>query len=207
MNYILTEETLLLQKRAGIITESQYREKLAEFEEDGSADEKAFDAELMDAATGIAGALEKELKAKSQDGKELNEEIITATIAAVMTANAVVGFISKYSAKLMKKLNFKKGEDIAEKIHHWAHDNEKAFQSPIKRVLGFFIKDPKALEMTTQGIYAIVVGSMAAGYGAEALSSLEKAPWFKTALTSLKTLAKGDETIVNAFPVIKSLFT
>ena len=48
-----------------------------------------------------------------------------------MTANAVVGFISKYSAKLMKKLNFKKGEDIAEKIHHWAHDNEKAFQSPI----------------------------------------------------------------------------
>ena len=61
--------------------------------------------------------------------------------------------------------------------------------------------------MTTQGIYAIIVGSMAAGYGAEALSSLEKAPWFKTALTSLKTLAKGDETIVNAFPVIKSLFS
>lgn len=204
---IITEETLLLQKRAGIITESQYREKLAEFEEEGSADEKAFDAELMAAATGIAGALEKELKAKSQDGKELNEEIITATIAAVMTANAVVGFISKYSAKLMKKLNFKKGEDIAEKIHHWAHDNEKAFQSPIKRVLGFFIKDPKALEMTTQGIYAIIVGSMAAGYGAEALSSLEKAPWFKTALASLKTLAKGDETIVSAFPVIKSLFS
>jgi len=204
---IITEETLLLQKRAGIITESQYREKLAEFEEEGSADEKAFDAELMAAATGIAGALEKELKAKSQDGKELNEEIITATIAAVMTANAVVGFISKYSAKLMKKLNFKKGEDIAEKIHHWAHDNEKAFQSPIKRVLGFFIKDPKALEMTTQGIYAIIVGSMAAGYGTEALSSLEKAPWFKTALASLKTLAKGDETIVNAFPVIKSLFS
>jgi len=204
---IITKETLLLQKRAGIITESQYREKLAEFEEEGSADEKAFDAELMAAATGIAGALEKELKAKSQDGKELNEEIITATIAAVMTANAVVGFISKYSAKLMKKLNFKKGEDIAEKIHHWAHDNEKAFQSPIKRVLGFFIKDPKALEMTTQGIYAIIVGSMAAGYGAEALSSLEKAPWFKTALASLKTLAKGDETIVSAFPVIKSLFS
>jgi hypothetical protein len=207
MNYILTEETLLLQKRAGIITESQYREKLAEFEEEGSADEKAFDTELMAAATGIAGALEKELKAKSQDGKELNEEIITATIAAVMTANAVVGFISKYSAKLFKLLKFQKGEDIAEKIYHWAHDNEKAFQSPIKRVLGFFIKDPKALEMTTQGIYAIIVGSMAAGYGAEALSSLEKAPWFKTALTSLKTLAKGDETIVNAFPVIKSLFT
>lgn len=204
---IITEETLRLQKLAGIITESQYKEKLKEFEEEGSADEKAFDAELMTASKDIAAALEKELKVKSQDGKELNEEIITATIAAVMTANAVVGFISKYSAKLMKKLNFKKGEDIAEKIHHWAHDNEKAFQSPIKRVLSFFIKDPKTLELTTQGIYAIVVGSMAAGYGAEAISSLEKAPWFKTALTSLKTLAKGDETIGNAFPAIKALFT
>jgi len=170
---IITEETLRLQKLAGIITESQYKEKLAEFEEEGSADEKAFDAELMAAASGIAGALEKELKAKSQDGKELNEEIITATIAAVMTTNAVVGFISKYSAKLFKLLKFQKGEDIAEKIHHWAHDNEKAFQSPIKRVLSFFIKDPKTLELTTQGIYAIVVGSMAAGYGAEAISSLD----------------------------------
>jgi hypothetical protein len=204
---IITEETLRFQKLAGIITESQYKEKLAEFEEEGSADEKAFDAELMAASKDIAAALEKELKAKSQDGKELNEEIVTATIAAVMTTNAVVGFISKYSAKLMKKLNFKKGEDIAEKIYHWAHDNEKAFQSPIKRVLSFFIKDPNSLELTTKAIYAIVVGSMAAGYGAEAISSLEKAPWFKTALTSLKTLAKGDETIGNAFPVIKSLFT
>ena len=32
MNYIITEETLLLQKRAGIITESQYREKIKEVE-------------------------------------------------------------------------------------------------------------------------------------------------------------------------------
>jgi len=207
MKYIITEETLLLQKRAGIITESQYKEKMAEIEEEGSAEEKSFDDELIAASKDIAAALEKELKAKSQDGKELNEEIVTVTIAAVMTANAVVGFISKYSAKLMKKLNFKKGEDVAEKIYHWAHDNEKAFQSPIKRVLSFFIKDPNSLEMTTKAIYAIVVGSMAAGYGAEAISSLEKAPWFKTALTSLKTLAKGDETIGNAFPVIKSLFT
>jgi hypothetical protein len=144
---------------------------------------------------------------KNKDPKQLDEAIIGGTIALILTTNAVVGFISKYSAKLFKLLKVQKGEDIAEKIHHWAHDNEKAFQSPIKRVLGFFIKDPKALEMTTQGIYAVIVGSMAAGYGAEAISSLEKAPWFKTALTSLKTLAKGDETIGNAFPVIKSLFT
>lgn len=201
---IITEETLLLQKRAGIITEAQYKEKLKEFEEEGSADEKAFDTELMAAVSGIAGAIEKELKNKKPE--QLNEVAVAGTIAAVMTANAIVGFISKYSAKLFKLLKIQKGEDIAEKIHHWAHDNEKAFQSPIKRVLSFFIKDPKTLEMTTQGIYAIIVGSMAAGYGAQAVDKLSHAEWFKGALTSLKTLAKGDETIVNAYPAIKSLF-
>lgn len=207
MNYILTEETLLLQKRAGIITETEYKEKLKEFEEEGSTEEKAFDAELMAASKAIASALEKELKAKSQDGKELNEAIVITALTAIMTANAVVGFISKYSAKLFKLLNIKKGEDVAEKIHHWAHDNEQSFQEPIKRVLGFFIKDPKKLDLLTKGVYAIVVGSMAAHYGVEVVSSLSKAPWFKTALVSLKTLAKGDETITNAYPGLKALIS
>jgi len=171
--------------------------------EDNNADEKAFDAELMAAANAIAGAIGNELKSK--DPKQLDEALITATIAGIMTGNAVVGFISKYAAKLFKLLKWNKGEDIAEKIHHWAHDNEMAFQSPIKRVLGFFIKDTKTLDMVTKAIYAIVVGSMAAGYGAQAVDKLSHAEWFKGALTSLKTLAKGDEAIVNAYPVVKSL--
>jgi len=189
---MLIQEAKRLQQLAGIITE-----------EDNSADEKVFDTELMAAANAIAGAIGKELKSK--DPKQLDEALITGTIAAILTGNAVVGFISKYSAKLFKLLKWKKGEDFAEKVHHWAHDNEVAFQSPIKRVLGFFIKDPKILETVTKAIYAIVVGSMAAGYGAQVVSSLKDAAWFKGALASLKTLAKGDEAIVNAYPAIKSL--
>jgi hypothetical protein len=189
---MLIQEAKRLQQLAGIITE-----------EDNSADEKLFDTELMAAANAIAGAIGKELKSK--DPKQLDEALITGTIAAILTGNAIVGFISKYSAKLFKLLKWKKGEDFAEKVHHWAHDNEVAFQSPIKRVLGFFIKDPKILETVTKAIYAIVVGSMAAGYGAQVVNSLKDAAWFKGALASLKTLAKGDEAIVNAYPAIKSL--
>ena len=69
------------------------------------------------------------------------------------------------------------------------------------------IKDKATLDLTVKAIYAIVVGSMAAGYGANALSSLEKADWFNSAVSSLKTLAKSDEAIANAFPAIKSLMT
>ena len=167
-----------------------------------------FDIEFKNAANQIALVLGKELKdKKAENPGELNEAVVTSFIAAVLTGNAVLGFISKMSAKLMKKLNWKKGEDFAEKIHHWAHDNEVAFQTPIKRVLAFFIKDPKTLDITVKAIYAIVVGSMAAGYGANALSSLEKADWFNSAVSSLKTLAKSDEAIANAFPAIKSLMT
>lgn len=167
--------------------------------------EAAFDSELSNTANGIAAALEKELKNKNSE--QLDEAVVTATIAAILTANSVIGFISKYSAKLAKLLNWKKGEDIAEKIHHWAHDNEKAFQTPIRRVLGLFIKDPKALDLLTKAVYAIVVGSMAAHYGAEAVEKLGNADWFQGSVTSLKTLAKGEETVLNAYPGIRALLT
>lgn len=168
-----------------------------------NSQEQVFDAEFAKAANDIANALKKEIDTKKPE--QLEEAVVTATIAAILTANSVVGFISKYSAKLFKLLNWHKGEDLAEKIHHWAHDNEVAFQAPIKRVLGLFIKDKKALDLTTKAVYAVVVGSMAAHYGAEAVEKLGNADWFQGSVTSLKTLAKGEETIVNAYPGIRSL--
>jgi hypothetical protein len=180
-----------------------HKEDLNEIEDNGP-EEKSFDAELMAAANGIAATLGKELKAKQGDKEQLDEAIVTSIIAAVLTGNALIGFISKMSKKLAKKLNWKKGEDFADKINKWAHDNEVAFQKPIKRVLKFFIKDEKKLEATTKAIYAVVIMGMAAGYGAEAVSSLSNASWFQASVASLKTIAKGDEAIATAYPVVKS---
>ena len=198
----ISDVKYLLRKLAGRVNETIVQEG----DEDGGAEEAAFDAEFQSAANQIAATIGKELKnKKAENPGQLDEAIVTSTIAAVLTANAVLGFVSKMAAKLMKKLNWKKGEDFAEKIHHWAHDNEKSFQEPIRRVLAFFIKDKAKLELVVKAIYAIVVGSMAAGYGASAVSSLEKADWFNSSLSALKTLAKSDEAIANAFPTIKSL--
>ena len=177
---------------------------LKEEVEDNGAEEKSFDAELMAAANGIAATLGKELKAKQGDKEQLDEAVVTSIIAAVLTGNALIGFISKMSKKLAKKFNWKKGEDFAGKVQKWAHDNETAFQKPIKRILKFFIKDEVKLEATTKGIYAIVIMSMAAGYGAEAVSSLSNASWFKASISALKGIAKGDEAIATAYPVVKS---
>ena len=167
-----------------------------------------FDIEFKNAANQIALVLGKELKDKQSTPPEsLNEALITSIIVGILTGNAIVGFIAKIIAKLMKKFKWEKSEDFAKKIYSWSHDNEIAFQAPIKRILAFFIKDKTKLDITVKAIYAIVVGSMAAGYGASAVESLEKADWFNSALSSLKTLAKSDEAIANAFPAIKSLMT
>ena len=179
-----------------------HKEDLNEIEDNG-AEEKSFDAELMAAANGIAATLGKELKAKQGDKEQLDEAVVTSIIAAVLTGNALIGFISKMSKKLAKKFNWKKGEDFAGKVQKWAHDNEVAFQKPIKRVLKFFIKDETKLEATTKAIYAVVIMGMAAGYGAEAVNSLSNASWFQASVASLKTIAKGDEAITTAYPVVK----
>jgi hypothetical protein len=178
--------------------------KLKEEFKDGGDGEKSFDAELMAAANGIAGVLGKELKAKQGEKEQLDEAVVTSIITAVLTGNAVIGFVSKLAKKLFKKLNWKKGEDFAGKVNSWAHDNEKAFQKPIKRVLKFFIKDEAKLEATTKAIYALIIISMAAGYGADAVNNLSSASWFKASIASLKGIAKGDEAIATAYPVIKS---
>jgi hypothetical protein len=200
----ISDVKYLLKKLEGEVNETIVKEG----DEDGGAEEEAFDAEFQSAANQIAATIGRELKdKKGENPEELNEAVVTSIIAGVLTGNAVLGFVSKMSAKLMKKLNWKKGEDFSEKVHKWAHDNEKSFQEPIRRVLAFFIKDKAKLELVVKAIYAIVVGSMAAGYGASAVSSLEKADWFNSSISALKTLAKSDEAIANAFPAIKSLMT
>ena len=188
------------------LIKEEYRKSTIQLEQDGGSEEAVFDNEFKKASNDIAAALEKELESK--DKKELSESVtVMGVIATIMTLNSIVNLVSKYTAKLFRLLKFKKGEDIAEKIHHWAHDNETAFQSPIRRVLGFFVKDAKTLDILTKAIYALVVGGMAANYGAQVLDSLSKAEWFASALSALKTVAKVDETIANSYPALKALFT
>ena len=161
----------------------------------------AFNAELKNAGGDISRILGQELKNRGQ----LNEDLITSTIIAILTGNTLIGYISKLSKQLFKLLNWKKGENFAEKVHHWAHKNEVAFQAPIKRVLSVFIKDKNTLDTTTKTIYAIVIASMAINYGVDALDNLAKSDWFKSSVLALKSVAKTDEAIVNSYPAIKYL--
>jgi hypothetical protein len=197
------DESVKKKRLSELELTTQTTGKVAANTDTESPEEKVFDKEFLSASNAIAGAIEKELK--KRDTNEINEAVITSVIAAIMTSNAVIGFISKYSAKLFKLLKLDKAEDIAEKIHHWAHDNEKAFQAPIKRILKFFIKNETTVELLTKAVYALVVGGMAGQYGVAAVNKLSQSEWFSSALSALKTVAKAEESIITAYPVIKTL--
>ena len=61
MNYILTEETLLLQKRAGIITESQYKEKVKKIQEKELSPTEVLDNGTLRDAFFVSGDKDLEL--------------------------------------------------------------------------------------------------------------------------------------------------
>ena len=185
--------------------------------EDGGAEEKAFDAEFDASGEQIAAAIKKlAVKAKKaeekavkegKDKQQINEAVGFTILSAILTGNALLGFISKLATKLFKKLGYKKGEDIAEKIHKFAHDNEKAFQTPIKRIVGLIVKDEEQAELLTKAIYAIVILVMAGKAGSGAVDAVKNSDWFSAAFKTLKTIAKSDEVKANAAPVLLKLIS
>jgi hypothetical protein len=73
------------------------------------------------------------------------------------------------------------------------HDNEKAFQAPIRRIVGLFTKDEKKKQQISEILYAIVILLMAGQAGGNAVGYLKKSSYLKAGLYSLKSLVKGKE--------------
>jgi hypothetical protein len=61
MKYQLTEEILLLQKRAGIISESEYQEKLSEVDVDLDDKEQSVVDDVKDEMSAILKSMDTEL--------------------------------------------------------------------------------------------------------------------------------------------------
>jgi hypothetical protein len=100
---ILTEEILLLQKRAGIITENQYKELLfeAELEQDIEAELKQLASQLKSASSTA--------KPSPKDGKL--DEVLLTLASAIVGAPGLMSFLGKAADSIADVL--KKGTDSA----------------------------------------------------------------------------------------------
>ena len=179
---IITEEILLLQKRAGIITESQYKELLfeAELEQD-------LEAELKQLASQLKSAAEK-------DG-ELNEVFLTLASLIIGTPG-LMSFLGKAAdgiadviktgpdAAIFKSDTYKKEgsnnipPSIGNGLRKAGHALEKVYLESLggwlkavypKTYEGQDIKDSKSkLHNDAHKIYAglLIAGAAAAGFEA-----------------------------------------
>tara|TARA_B100000900_G_scaffold359455_1_gene330943 strand:+ start:4321 stop:4902 length:582 start_codon:yes stop_codon:yes gene_type:complete len=164
---------------------------LQEEVEDNGPEEKAFDAEFNALGDQLANAIEDELEGKEE---ELNEVAgVVGIIGYILLSNTVANMLSKFVKNQATKHDWGTGKEAAEKIYKWTHDNEKAFQAPIRRVVSLFTKDPKKQDQIAKILYAIVILMMAGQAGGNAASYLKKASYLKGGLYSLKSLIKGKE--------------
>jgi hypothetical protein len=132
---ILTEEILLLQKRAGIITESEYKEKMAEAEEATKVSPEEEQQLQKDAKAGLADAADEldqifsGVKPSPKD-KELKEiEPITLTASILLSAPGMMkglGWIARKIAKPFQD-DKRKTPAIAKWLAHWGHEWEKQY--------------------------------------------------------------------------------
>jgi len=159
--------------------------------EDNGPEEKAFDAEFDALGTQIAGAIKGELGDKA---KKIDEVAgVVGIIGYILLSNTVANMLAKFAEKQAKKHNWGKGEEAAKNIYKWTHDNEKAFQAPIRRIVKLFTKDEKRIDQVAKIIYAVVILLMAGQAGGNATSYLKKASWLKGGLYGLKSAIKGKE--------------
>jgi len=158
---------------------------------DNSPEEAEFDNEFDALAVELAGAIKDELGDKI---KKIDEVAgVVGIIGYILLSNTVANMLAKFAQKMFKKYDWGKGEEAAKNIYKWTHDNEKAFQAPIRRIVRLFTKDEKRINQASKVLYAIIILMMAGQAGGNAASYLKKASWLKGGLYGLKTAVKGKE--------------
>jgi hypothetical protein len=198
MKYQLTEEILLLQKRAGIISESEYQEKLSEVDVDLDDKEQSVVDDVKDEMSAILKSMDTELAKAS---KSTNEGIITiASIAIALPA--VMGLISKFgkaAGNIVNKILGKKpNEDDAyqkwmTKLGHIADELHHLYMVPIESIVKKFVKDPVKAKNVSSGIFHVIVATFLIASGATAVKALQSKNLSLATLEGALSAVKGGE--------------
>jgi hypothetical protein len=172
---IITEETLLLQKRAGIITEVEYKEKISEVETEDSNIDAAFKggvSQLTDLSSLKEGEYESTV---TTEGETLNESITGLVVGGLLAAPKILEWIGKSINYIAKKLTGKDEVKIATWIEKNAHKWEKLYIKAIVgaiKLTGFASRiwkkedgsvDEQKLLTTAQVLYVVILAIAAAG--------------------------------------------
>jgi hypothetical protein len=198
MKYQLTEEILLLQKRAGIISESEYQEKLSEVDVDLDDKEQSVVDDVKDEMSAILKSMDTELAKAS---KTTNEGLITiASIAIALPA--VMGLISKFgkaAGNIVNKILGKKpNEDDAyqkwmTKLGHIADELHHLYMTPLLGIVKKFVKDEAKAKSVASGIFHVIVATFLVASGVTAVKALQAKNVSLATLEGALTAVKSGE--------------
>jgi Flp pilus assembly pilin Flp len=200
---INTQETLLLQKRAGIITEGQYREKISELETIHELDDKEKEVvdDIKDEVSSILKGMENELNKAAEKEQPTNEGLLTVASIAVALP-AVMGLVSKLGKSagniVNKVLGKKPTEETAyqqwmSKLGHIADELHHLYMSPIESIVKKFIKDETKAKKIANGIFHIIVAVFLVASGVTAVKALQAKNISLATLESALSAVKGGE--------------
>ena len=202
---IITEETLLLQKRAGIITESQFNEKMAEIENEALYElddkEKSVVDDVKDEMSAIIKGLDTELTKATEKEQPTNEGLLTiASIAIALPA--VMGLVSKLgkaAGSMVNKVLGKKPNDEAAynqwmiKLGHIADELHHLYMVPIEAIVKKFIKDETKAKKVASGIFHVIVATFLVASGATAIKAIQSKNLSLATLEGALSAVKGGE--------------
>jgi Flp pilus assembly pilin Flp len=195
---IITEETLRLQKLAGIITESQYKEKLKEVDINLDDKEQSVVDDVKDEMSSILKTMDTELAKASAS---TNEGLITiASIAIALPA--IMGLIAKFgksAGAMVNKMLGKKPNDEAAyqqwmtKLGHIADELHHLYMAPLLAVTKKFVKDEEMAQKIGNGVFHAIVATFLIASGATAVKALQSKNLSLATLESALSAVKGGE--------------
>jgi hypothetical protein len=200
---ITTKETLLLQKRAGIITESQYRKKIEEIETIYELDDKEKEVvnDIKDEVSAILKGMENELTKAAEKEQPTNEGLLTiASIAVALPAvMGLVAKLGKSAGNIVNKVLGKKPNDASEyqqwmtKLGHIADELHHLYMSPIESIVKKFIKDETKAKKVASGIFHLIVATFLIASGVTAVKAIQSKNLSLATLETALSAIKGGE--------------
>jgi hypothetical protein len=197
---IITEETLLLQKRAGIITESQYKEKIESLYELDDKEQSVVD-DVKDEMSAIIKGLDTELTKATEKEQPTNEGLLTiASIAIALPA--VMGLVAKLgkgASTMVNKLLGKKPDEKSAynqwmaKLGHIADELHHLYLAPIESIVKKFIKDEAKAKKVANGIFHIIVATFLIASGVTAVQAIQSKNLSLATLETALSAVKGNE--------------
>jgi hypothetical protein len=200
---INTQETLLLQKRAGIITESQYKERISELETIYELDDKEKEVvdDIKDEISAILKGVENTLDKAAEKEQPTNEGLLTiASIAIALPA--VMGLVAKFGKAagniVNKVLGKKPDEETAyqqwmTKLGHIADELHHLYMSPLESIIKKFVKDEAKAKKIANFLFHVIVAIMLLSSGVTAFKALQSKNISLATLESALTAVKGGE--------------